>query len=373
MSKHPKTSTELKRKSRAPSIRDSTGAAGIALIHQLAIASGFIFREPTGIDLGLDTQIEVFSEKKSRGYVLIQSKCTIGPRTSWKRVPVTNASVLLEYWRSMRSPVILIQSQLAKHEGDHRVFQATRLRAIDISEESIEYTKDAILWDPEKAKSANTVSQWTTIESVLDFKNFLLNVSSRQEIAARHNAIWLSDSALDSSDFDAAAHAIDVYEKTYAAVSSVNIAIQRCRILRRRGAWHPKNTKISLEHYLPTKIAPPLTEKLTKEQCQVLQEIGYSFVVGALKEWAMDHTTKIGREYLSEGLRYLAWWKESKETKDDCETFDYMLYGQQIEYVMNRGSVDAMNETAEELTRAVTRNASGAAEASLSLWRQALI
>ena len=74
-SKQPQTRAENGDRARSAQENDIICDAGVALIHRLAGAAHFVFRQISGVDLGIDAIIEVFDYGKSLGYVLIQSKC----------------------------------------------------------------------------------------------------------------------------------------------------------------------------------------------------------------------------------------------------------------------------------------------------------
>lgn len=277
----------------------------------------------------------------------------------------------------MKIPVVLIQSRVANDSTAEPVFRATQWRAIDISEESIEDTATTIKWDITKAINAKTVIDWKPAESILDFKKFILAVSQRQGQGAMKNAIWLSNRALDGSDYDAAQNALDVYKKTHKnthdAKSEVSVVIQDCRIARRRGTWDPNETE--------TLIVGAFTGQSVEDNSPAWLEIAYSYLVGALKEWSIEgQSTDEAKTFVCKGLTYLNKWKSWKTNNgesNDCAFSDYSLYGQQVKLIIcdgvTEGFVEEMNKTAEQLIVAVEKGGPGAAEATQSLWRHALI
>lgn len=360
------------KRQRSPTLEGKTGAAGVALLHQLSSAAGFIFRDLGGIDLGIDAAVEIFHDGRTHGYVLLQIKCTGSrPRThvnsSASIKKVVNATTLLSYWRSLHAPVLLVQTLLDSNALKKGLFIATDLYAVDASEESIEATGTTIKWKLNCSAELRLLDA-RSIDSLNEFKRFLIEVRSNEDAGAEKNALWLSNRALDAADFEAARMAIETYVKKKRGWA----IIQKCRIERREGKWKPEKTESALKGYA--------SNQDLDEGRDALREIGYSYLVAAMDSWCCSGDGRAAKidavASCTTALEKLTEWKNNVSGWDGP---NYILYAQLVSQVMQRSAdTTAMHESAAELMyclkdRLTKRGGKVPLKANMTLWRYALV
>lgn len=343
-----------------------TGAAGVALLHHLSSAAGFVSRGLGGFDLGIDAAVEVFDAGISLGQVLIKVECTGNHRNvNSCSIGVSNAPTLLAYWRSLRSPVIVLQALLDSAQRDsHDRDMAVDAYGIDVSHVSIRATGSTISWAD--AGSSELRLEGARSEGSVDkFKAFLIRVSRREPAGTKANALWLSNRALDAADYDAAEHAIAAFldDKLPWAV------VQQHRINRRKNDWLPSDTEEALKAY---------AEDVDSEDGRrALQEIGYSYLVGAMDSWCARKEGVSGKydeaDYCRRALGRLSRWATHEQSGWDG--YNYMLYVHLACYVMGiAASCSDANSQAERLVLWFkTADRSIDLRAIMTLWRHALV
>ena len=194
---------------------DKAEAAGIAMIYPLATAAGSVVRPIGGVDIGIDLVIEVLNEAGTKGYVLIQSKCYSKlMSTSRNSIEVKNAETMLDYWRALQIPVVVIRSTLDAEAKDKEIMIAKSLCVVDVSEPTLKATSTTITWDNDNAEKNGTVlriNNTHVVAGITRFKDFIEDCRDRPPFKLLNLALIRSERALEGGDFDVAQQTIAPY------------------------------------------------------------------------------------------------------------------------------------------------------------------
>jgi Domain of unknown function (DUF4365) len=333
-------STDRLHRSRAPTNEDLKGAAGPALLHRLAAMAGFVFRDISGIDLGIDAQIELFAERKAQGSVLLQIKGTAQPRIDSDSCEIVNVhapEVVLQYWLSLKAPVALIQVGLEEVVLYPKclAYVATWVTAVDASWEALVPKGKAIGWE-RKAENAESgeesrrhvlrLSNPESLDDVRRFREWLLSVRGRG--SSPHLAQRQSQRALDAAEFDVARSLVAPWHRQKEPWA----LIQMSRIARREGKWDPRRTEDVLKGIA--------TDPDNVARSNALLEIGYSYLVAAMSqqvdEWA-GAVSSTSQSAWQTAIEYLDRWLQEPlgDRENEYERTEYLLYAYQVALAMN--------------------------------------
>ena len=302
--------------------------------------AGFVYRDISGIDLGIDAQIELFEGRKAQGSVLLQIKGTAQPRISKGSCEIANVhapDVVLRYWLALNAPVVLIQVGLEKVflPPDVPAYVPKWITAVDVRWDSLVPRGRSVVWDRDAEsgehveESQRCILRLASLESqdgVGRFRAWLLSVRRRgssPQLAHRQ-----SERALDAAEFDIARSLVAPWHKQHEPWAQ----IQMCRIARREGNWDPRRTEYELIDIAldPTSV----------DRSDALREIGYSHLVAAMRQQVDDWLAGIPSSDHSawqKSVEYFGRWLQEPLSLrgTEHERTEYLLYAYQVALAMN--------------------------------------
>ena len=366
-------SPDRSRVDRAPEREHLIGGVGPALLHRLAAGAGMVFRDISGIDLGIDAQIELFEGRKAQGSVLLQIKGTAQSRITRSSCRIENVhapDTVLRYWLSLRAPVVLIQvglEEVSLCPGVPAYF-ARWLTAVDVSWESLVPKGEVITWkrkaekDEPKKESRRHVLRLVDLESPEDvqlFREWLLSVRGRS--SSPNLAKLQAKRSLDAAEFELARSLVRPWHKSKEPWAQ----IQMCRIARREDKWDPCQTEKELKSIA--------TGQKGVDRSDALKEIGYSYLVAATKQQIIDWRDNVSvsdHSSWKKGVEYLKRWvreplcepeteqqdqrpreRRARRQCQQLERAEYLLYAYQVALAMNvEGARTELERVVQEWT-----------------------
>ena len=362
-------------KDRTVKENDKAEAAGIAMIYTLATAAGLVVRPIGGVDIGIDLVIEFLDDNGTQGYVLIQSKCySASMSTAQNSIEVKNAETMLDYWRSLQNPVVVIRSTLDAAAKEQGIMVAKSLCVVDVSEPSLKATSATITWTNTKAASNFTVlhiNNTLLIEKIIEFRKFIKRCTGRPHLSLLDLALVRADRALEGGDFAVAQQTIAPYVDDDAPEA----VLFNCRTMRRQGPWDPRETDEALNRVLDRFLLD------LPKRIPVHLEIGYSYLVAAMRDWcAVQERLTVADDsgylkgYCNKAMKSLQNWREAV-TRDEKNgalkpwvVDNYFLYAACVQHVITGSDID--NNCVDLIAHAAILpvDMDNALEANTGLW-----